>query len=68
MNVRVREVVDLQFSKWMDKTLSARRKQMKQNQDDFVVGDDVFENAYEEEENIEDEYFPSGQEDYTDLS
>ena len=67
MNVRVREVVDLQFSKWMDKTLSARRKQMKQNQDDFVVGDDVFEDAYEEE-NIEDEYYPSGQEDYTDLS
>ena len=42
MNVRAREVVDLQFSKWMDKTY--------------------------EEANTEDEYYPSGQEDYTDLS
>ena len=67
MNIKAKELVDLQFSKWMDKTLSARRKQMKQNQDDFVVGDDVFEDAYEEE-NIEDENYPSGQEDYTDLS
>ena len=40
---------------------------MKQNKNDFVVGDDVFEDAYEEE-NIEDENYPSGQEDYTDLS
>jgi len=60
MNVKVREIVDLQFSKWMD-------KQMKQNKYDFVVGDDVFEDTYEEE-NIDEEYYPSGQEDYTDLS